>query len=428
MQLQGIALAGLDEFMLRLGHLTVLAEASQEYGGYIHRVEKNVAARLTAPVTVDADNQSLIFYLRNKRLCRIDGRPEEPAAGDLRYPLINVVTQPFPKLETEDEDGLKVWWQDHCLSDPGIASRVGAITASARSGSKTGLSHIIDWAVSLGLISSNGESSAEANLINWLCRVLQKKENPYVIGVEKIVYAYLFFRGDIDIISRYCARLLTLGQPFDKSDAVDAFMEVVSEISDEATNSGALTARAQFSLLQIWRDLSKGTRTGSRGGSRSTAWHRCSSRLETLTDLGLLEKKRENGAQTFEYKYDVTERLSHCVRTFDQVDNVNEWIDRFLVETVTGMSISTPPQIRVEDFLPPAVESVGASIGLVPIDTMALSIAATAAYSGNPISLQQARFCIESASRTHSDVVRLARGTAGDRAEFASVNLRKLHE
>lgn len=428
MQLQGAALAGLDEFMLRLGHLTVVAETAMEYGGYLHRVEKKAASKLTELTTVEADDSDLIFYLRQKRLCRIDGKPDDPATGELRYPSINLSTGNPPTLNELDGAPLQVWWQDRCLSEPGVASRVGAVTASARSGSKTGLSHVIDWATSLSLLSPSGEPTAEANLVNWLCRVLQKKENPYILGAERLVYAYLFFRSDIDIISRYCTKLIGLDQPFDKSAAVDAFIEVVGAISDEAATSGTLTARSQFALLQIWRDLAKGTRTGSKGGSRSTAWHRCSSRLETLVDLGLLDKTDESGGRKFEYRYSANERLAMCVRSFAAAEDLDDWIDRFLVEALTEIPADGSLPLRIEECLTSAVESVGTSLGLLPIDTMALSIAASSMYAGRPVSVGQARAAIEGAARSHPGAVRLARGNSGDRAEFASINLRKLHE
>lgn len=57
---------------------------------------------------------------------------------------------------------------------------------------------------------------------------------------------------------RYCSRLLQLKQPFDKGDAIDAFLGIVSEISDDAAGSDKLTARSQYALLQVWRDVSKG--------------------------------------------------------------------------------------------------------------------------------------------------------------------------
>jgi hypothetical protein len=259
--------------MLRLGHLTVLADVSREFGGYLHRVEKNLGARLTEMRPVDCADKDVIDYLRTKRLCRIDGIPEDPSPGDIRYPSINLTTEP-PALES-NEGAPQLWWQDICLSEAAVASRVGAVTASGRSGSKKGITHVLDWAVALGLISSNGEPSAEANLVTWLCSSLQKKTNPYILGVERIVYANAYFRSDIDVAVRYCSRLLELDQPFDKADAVDAFLGIMGDVSDDAVASDKLTARSQFALLQVWRDLSKGTRTGSKGGSRSTAWHRC---------------------------------------------------------------------------------------------------------------------------------------------------------
>src|SRR5205807_9931343 len=123
-ELEGRMLAGLDEFMLRLGHLKVLCAAAADVGGSWFRVRREAAKILTRPVLVPADAFSLVAnYLRRKRLCSFkqgDDKAETPGeSGKYRYP--NLVVQ-------SDEEGLhlissvgepEIWWQDFCLASPG---------------------------------------------------------------------------------------------------------------------------------------------------------------------------------------------------------------------------------------------------------------------------------------------------------------------
>ena len=70
--LSGRMTPGLDEFMLRLGHLKVLSNIAAETGGSRRRVERAFAELLTGDSTAPANEiPALTEYLYRKRLCVI---------------------------------------------------------------------------------------------------------------------------------------------------------------------------------------------------------------------------------------------------------------------------------------------------------------------------------------------------------------------
>ena len=152
---EGRVLLNLDEFMLRAGHLSVLADVANELGGNEYRVLVELAEQLTRDVVVpDGENEAVAEYLEAKGLCLVVGQSgEQVARGRDRYPDLSVRrTAAGPRLAAVS--GVpRIWWQDYMLSEPAVPSRVGAVTVSAKSGSRTGLSHILDWAVLLDLTS-----------------------------------------------------------------------------------------------------------------------------------------------------------------------------------------------------------------------------------------------------------------------------------
>ena len=159
-RLEGRILDGLDEFMLRIGHLTVLCRAASEAGASWYRIEKEATANLTRPVQVPEDvTEELIRYLERKRLCVVvkkdDDVPSERDRDRFRYSQLKIDVDDSGKKCLGATPGHipTIWWQDLCLASVGVRSRVGAVTVSAKSGSKTGLSHVADWSQMLGLIS-----------------------------------------------------------------------------------------------------------------------------------------------------------------------------------------------------------------------------------------------------------------------------------
>src|SRR6476620_12726368 len=85
---EGRILAGLDEFMLRLGHLTVTCVAASESAGSRYRLEENLKQRLVAPTIIDpAANKAVAEYLLAKNLIPNDANATE----NVRYPDLRVV-------------------------------------------------------------------------------------------------------------------------------------------------------------------------------------------------------------------------------------------------------------------------------------------------------------------------------------------------
>src|SRR5207247_7989135 len=147
-------------------------------GGRRHRVGKVAGQVLTSDSVVPPDEiQDLTEYLYRKKLCVIrsaapgaaDGDSGAGTEEDVRYP--GLIIEKINGSEFRLTDGraplraATVWWQDRCLASPEVTSKVGAVTVSAKSGSKTGLSHVIDWAEAAGLISSTAQATPEAQLL-----------------------------------------------------------------------------------------------------------------------------------------------------------------------------------------------------------------------------------------------------------------------
>jgi hypothetical protein len=57
---EGRIALGLDEFMLRMGHLCALSYVATEVNSRPNRLEKDLADYLTRPVSVDAAHNQLV--------------------------------------------------------------------------------------------------------------------------------------------------------------------------------------------------------------------------------------------------------------------------------------------------------------------------------------------------------------------------------
>ena len=69
---EGSVLPGLDEFMLRLGHLKVLCSVIAAGDGTWRRINRAAGELLNSQVPVDFDTDaSVAEYLYRKRLCRV---------------------------------------------------------------------------------------------------------------------------------------------------------------------------------------------------------------------------------------------------------------------------------------------------------------------------------------------------------------------
>src|SRR6476661_3468480 len=121
---------GLDEFMLRLGHLKVLSNVATESGGSRYRVEKLTSELLISDSSVSSEAISgLTEYLYRKRLCviELDTLMAKPRNGDeaheqvVRYPELVIVKGADGGLRLTNGKApistATVWWQDRCLAD-----------------------------------------------------------------------------------------------------------------------------------------------------------------------------------------------------------------------------------------------------------------------------------------------------------------------
>lgn len=432
MPLEGRALPGLDEFMLRLGHLTVLCQASVEAGGAAHRFTRDAAERLTRLVPVPEDSVAAVArYLRAKKLC-----PEtaERASSDFdekkyRYPDI-VLTK------RDEEDVIESWpvgapvkifWQDLCLSADGVQSRVGSITVHGRHGSKTGISHIIDWATMLDLTNASGVPFAHGQLVaQFNSPAHHRSENPYLLGNEKLVFADLIIRSDFDVFAALVSSLALRKDPLRKKEATQEYIKAVQSIADSAESARNLSQRQRQNLFSLWRDLRR------RGQSdtliTSTAWHRAASRFEAYVDLGLLRKGINGEQERYEYKYYVTDALHGIRETLNAARDAEHWLNDFLVDSILGRICSrdTIPPGELLEILPAIMAPLVRPTSPLPIDTLALGVVWLLADMARPVTLGAARRSIEELATKRPEVARLSTGST-TRAEYISIRPGGMH-
>jgi hypothetical protein len=430
--------------MLRLGHLTVFAEAALDAGGSWRWLIDQAAKRLTAPTAIGPqENEHFARYAAKKRLCATWGGTDPiPLKPDpaFRYPGL-VVTQSSDSIlhiRSIDENlrggEVVAWWQDAKLAAREVRSRVGAITVSGKRGSKTGLSHIGDWAQLLQIINQSGDCTPTGRLIAGLRRTVNLPagwENPYVLSGEKVVYAAAVFRGDYDLLSRFLRLLTASNVPVKKANAQSIFAEVVNEIATESLKDTALSSRQRFHLTEQLRDLEKSAKRSRKPINKlSTTWHRISSRLEVLVDIGLLDKGLDDEEEKYSYIYHINDRLRECVASFSGVSDPTEWVEQHLVEAALGHK-TEPVSCSDESFLNDlacVVASVNLPSSVLPIDLLAEGLAWIGITSERPVSLANCRTEILELARTRPELARLARGRDGTRAEFVSLDVRKLSQ
>jgi len=436
---EGRILAGLDEFMLRAGHLLTLTRVAHDMGASWRRIHRELAKILSDTVVVTAtDNPAVAEYLVEKKLCKQN--PSKPGAKNdekLRYPDLEVLRQASGDLSVRSLTpgaAVRVTWQDRNLSDRRVRSRVGAITWSAKAGSKTGLSHVADWAQLLELVNGAGQLSPTARLMVTLTGAKATKYedwNPYVLGFERIFLAFEYFQRDLDIFARFAPRLIDSQSPLTKAVAQELFVAALTDTSKDAEKSQSISPRHKFELHRQLRDLERSARRSDKKiEETSTAWHRAASRLETYTDFGLLEKGKDNEKEKYQYIYHPTDSLRSAVDALARSPNGDAWLYQHMSEVIlvtpSSSSESTlPPDSLLKD-LSEIVCALSLPTTLLPIYCLALGLVYLHAKRGDRLSLQHARDALESLPTHEPDVARLARGREGTRAEFLSVNLRKV--
>jgi hypothetical protein len=439
--LEGKMLSGLDEFMLRLGHLKVLCDVASDVGGSWFRINRETSRRLTVLFPVpEVMRPTVAEYLCRKRLCRIVDPEKEERGQKAHYRYPNLLVERDKEsgnltLIDESSEGheLSLWWQDLCLAGDGIRSRVGGITISGKSGSKTGLSHLADWAQISEFISPAGDVAAMGRLFRLAKKntELVGANNPYVLGSERLPIAYCLLGADIDLFSRLAPKLQAAAVPIRKAEAAELFAEAMSDVVQEARTARYLSAGRKAKLYENYRDLEGPAKRSRRPlGGTSTAWHRASSRLESYVDLGLLEKGRKGEDERYEYIYYPTINLDTAVRTLDQAPNGRTWIEQHLSDVVFGVNNSNL-ELSGEEFaslLPTVASHLARPAAPLPIDALAVGAVCVQAERGAALSIGACRLRIEAMAREFPELARLSRGAYGDRAEYVSLDLRALEQ
>jgi len=426
MQPEGRALPGLDEFMLRLGHLTVLCQAAVENGGSAHRFEREAVERFTRLVQVPTESLSdVAAYLLAKRLCpTADQRASlDFDESEFRYPEI-VIKCPSELCTVEPwrpNGRVEIFWQDLCLAANGVPSRVGSITTNAKRGSKTGISHVIDWASMLDLVSSSGAPFVTAQLVAKFNSPAGRSANPYLLGNERLVFAFQILKSDFDVFSALAVSLSARAAALGKKEATEEYVRVVESIADAAERTKSISQRQRHNLFSLWKDL---RRSGRNSIIASTAWHRAASRFETYVDLGFLRKGDSGEQERYAYKYHVTPRLQEIVRSLKSSKDAEAWLDDHLVNCVLGLK-SSDETIEPEEllkFLPLVVEPLARPTSPLPIETLMLGLAWLFADLNRAVTLGAARRSIEGLAIKRPDIARLSTGTKS-RAEYISLFL-----
>jgi hypothetical protein len=438
-RLEGRALEGLDEFMLRVGHLKVLCLVGEEFGGSRHQLERELAEALTAPTAVTGPDQPFVAdYLLKKRLCREEvttSRVEAREESAYRYPDLAIAPRPDGSIAVRDTAAPgktpTVWFQDWCLAAEGVQSAVGAVTVEAKSGSSTGVAHVADWAERLDLITRSGQLTAEGHLLAALTSgslTGVKQQNPYLILDDRILLMWLVARGDTDVFSRFVAALAGQEQVIQKRAGAELFLRVMRGLVEEAEQCTDLSTRQAFHLSNQLRELERAARRAPQNRPiASTVWHRASSRLETYVDLGLLQKGSKSSNEKYEYVYARTPLIEQICASLNEATTIGEWCELRMVESLLGAQTRQEPLSR-EEFraVLPTVVSAVKSPAALPLDVMAVGLATRLASDGSAVSIDLARRSLEVLAREHSDIARLSRGSAGQRAEYINIELRRL--
>lgn len=434
MKFDGRVALGLDEFMLRLGHLKILISILQRTYGNRARIARSLAESLTKPVAVSENEfADLTEYLVKKRLCatrRVDGSVGAPHPK-ARYAHLELALDSAGHAVglPPNEPPLVVWYQDLAISNHLTRSKVGAVTADTREiSNKSGVSHLVDWAAILGIANRRLALTAVGRALGAVLQELADapgngEYNPYVIDHERAAFAWLLFAIDGDVLSRVvmrAARVDSLG----KADAIELLRDVAEELRHDVA---ANRASASMTAVRVVRDFQEDLGVATRGATRreassSTVWHRASSRFESLTDIGFLQKVDSSGvSRQYEYYYRPTETLRLAAETLGDAQSPSDWLDKQLTEVLGAtQQLRLIVQSPIGHVLTRALRLSLGPTG-VHIDSFAFTAATLAFASGSILSFASARERLVRAAKEHPEALSLSRGYSGTRAEFASV-------
>lgn len=254
-------------------------------------------------------------------------------------------------------------------------------------------------------------------------------DNPYILGYERLALAYHIVGVDIDLFSRFIPKLLAGKGPLRKADGTELFAQTVMDLCQEAREARYLTPGRKGNLFENLRDLETAAKRGDRPlGGTSTAWHRASSRFETYVDLGLLEKGHTGDSETYEYIYHPTAALEITARTLESATDARAWIEDHLASAIFSCECSHTRLTEDEliHLLPDIASSLARPAGPLPIEALAIGLAWATADRGQPTSIAACRQGLEQLAHSRPAIARLSRGGFGDRAEFISLDLRRL--
>jgi hypothetical protein len=161
----------------------------------------------------------------------------------------------------------------------------------------------------------------------------------------------------------------------------------------------------------------------------STAWHRTASRVEMYVDLGFLEKGRKGEQEKYQYVYYPTDSLRAAIDTFDRCANAEDWISQYLGQ---ALQLSTSNLLDLEEGhvallrdIYDVVQRLKLPTSSFPIASLTLGVAYLRIERKERINLGDIRKQIEDLPQREPGIARLARGRAGTKAEFISLNIQK---
>jgi hypothetical protein len=316
------------------------------------------------------------------------------------------------------------------LAAADVPSKVGAVTVETRySGNKSGVSHIVDWAMAIGVLDKNLNPGAEGHVLHlmWREEVLRNRTNPYVVLGQRLAFGWLLFQADGDMLRAILAEL-PANSVVDKAGALRVFEKAFRVIYDEAYGARSEASAAAVRRIREMRDdlAIPFSRDELEVGRSSTLWHRLSSRLESLVDLGLLEKKDANGApRPFDYVYKMSNAGERAVATLTPDIGVEQWLLEHLAGTIGGAVTPVAKCSNVGHYLGRAVKSLAGPTG-VHIDTCSLLAASFALEDGLCAEIAEFRTQLVNTALVRPDLARLARGYSGPRPEFITFDQRAL--
>jgi hypothetical protein len=428
-------LPGLDEFMLRTGHLRVLCEAATDTGRGARNVQSEVQSLIEKPTRVpEANLRNVGKYLAAKKLCRV--RDDKCSSSyeegkEYKYPELEVRSERDGSYTVLASAGqaVEIEWQDGCIADECVTSKVGALARAGKSGSKTGVSHIFDWAQLLDLVDSSGQATPMGRMCSSADRLFagRTSPNPYRFGASTLVIAHQYFARDFDLFARLASLLVKEGRPLTKSIARELYASALERLCADLEASSSTLGTASFAVFQQMRDLERAARRAkSNPGQTSTAWHRAASRLESLVDFGILSKGSSGADSQYQYVYFATDALRVAVETARASLSADEWIGDHLLSLLFPQFPAAPA--AADEVSPTDVDEVVAALALpttlIPIDALVLGLACISLRRGMATPLGTLRRSVEDLPTVFPGRARLSRGSSGSRAEYISWQVR----